>query len=269
MVAAIQGSMATAAALALALTLSHDVPEGLDLSRHWITDPIRLEVITGHGSPGELLDATRQAAAAWNAVGAGPRLEVVEANDENGELLGVDGASRVGVLHGGWPYPSQAGAATVVWASSSTHTIFESDVALNPSFRFSDDNDEGDDEHDLVSVMAHELGHVLGLPDLVDQVEATMYPAIPAGETKKRDLSDSDVDTLIAAYQDVHFGGDADPVVDVVAPVEESFPLGDEPAGGCSQAGAVGPALLALCALLFKRRAHGGRVSSRRARAVR
>lgn len=261
-----EGAMAPATALALALALSHDVPEGLDLSRHWITDPIRLEVITGHGSPAELLDATREAAAAWNEVGAGPRLEVVEADDENGELLAVDGGCRVGVLHGDWPYPSQAGAATTVWASASTNAIFEADVALNPSFRF---GDEGDDEHDLVSVMAHELGHVLGLPDLVDQVEATMYPAIPAGETKKRDLSDTDIDTLIAAYQGVQFEGDAEPVVDVVTPVEESHPHDDEPAGGCSQAGAASPALLALVALLLKRRARADRAWSRRAPSAR
>lgn len=247
--------MSLALAVAVVRLMSTSGPAEPDLSPHWVRERITLEVHTGQGAPDGLLEATVRAAAAWNEVGAGPVLEVLEASGPAHELLAVDEVNRVGVLHGAWPYPAQAGAATVAWTSIASQEIFEADIGLNPSFDF---GDAATGAFDLQSALTHELGHVLGLPDLVDRGEATMYPAIPAGETLKRDLSEIDVDTLIATYQDVIIEVDAAEVEapggQVVVVVEDADPPEREPRGGCSQGGGTAAVTgLALCLLLLRR----------------
>lgn len=244
--------MSLALAVAVVRLMSTSGPAEPDLSPHWVRERITLEVQAGQGAPTGLLEATVRAAAAWNEVGAGPVLEVVEAAGPEHELLAVDEVNRIGVLRGSWPYPAQAGAATVAWTSVASHEIFEADIGLNPSFDF---GDAATGAFDLQSALTHELGHVLGLPDLVDRSEATMYPAIPAGETLKRDLSEIDVDTLIATYQDVVIESEVVEIVEPAAPaivVEDADPPEHEPRGGCSQGGgAAAVSGLALCLLLL------------------
>ena len=57
------------------------------------------------------------------------------------------------------------------------------------------DNPNGD-QHDLVSVATHEVGHILGLQHSTN-VDAIMYPFMNRGMAKRK-LSDDDIDGIAA-----------------------------------------------------------------------
>ncbi len=61
--------------------------------------------------------------------------------------------------------------------------------------------------NDIQNMLTHELGHVLGLdhPCRSREIcgEATMYFSAPAGEIKKRDLNEADIEGLCGLYGDV------------------------------------------------------------------
>lgn len=248
--------MIDALPIALALLVSADAQPGSEPvpdEERWDVAVVQLVVEQGHGAPAHLEEAVTQAAETWNAVGVGPRLEVARDADPVNDPLNVDERSRVGVMHEPWPYSGQAGAATITWAYTETRLIFEADVALNPDVDFGDGEI---DRHDLVSVLTHELGHVLGLHHLDDDGEATMFPTIPRGETKKRDLSVSDVSALIDRYADTTLAADDPDAVLTQASANESA---SGPAMGCAQAGPpAAEAALAFALLALARRQRRG-----------
>src|SRR5690606_32333057 len=63
-----------------------------------------------------------------------------------------------------------------------------------------DSRDQGMSTYDLQNVLTHELGHLLGLGEENDDVEATMYAFSQPGETGKRDLELIDKNSIAALY---------------------------------------------------------------------
>jgi hypothetical protein len=177
-----------------------------DQTRRWSdnVDQVPLFVCeNGTGREREaLMTAASFAATAWNDIGAGPQIEVVGSGPCS-SVVEYDGVNRVGFERGDWPFRQDACGLTGLWRDSASGAILEADVALNLRMPLAAQNDHGDHTYDLWSVMIHELGHALGLADVDDDPEATMFYLVKEGETQKRDLTTTDEDQLIQLYAGV------------------------------------------------------------------
>ena len=103
--------------------------------------------------------------------------------------IGLDGESNVG-FQDDWQFQANAGAVTVAWVKGVDREIVEADTAINPHFDWSASDDVAGAAFDLRNALTHELGHALGLPDIKDPREATMFYMILPRETMKRDLAE-------------------------------------------------------------------------------
>lgn len=166
--------------------------------------------------------ALQQGASAWGAVGAGPAIAVAFGGAADAPVVALDGHNRVGML-ADWPYPADAGAVTIPWTNGDE--VVEVDIALNPAFPW------GTAQYDLANIFTHELGHALGLPDLKDPREATMFYLILPGETLKRDLAHADEANLLKLYEGI-----------------------DDTAGGCNSTAGTGSMAGAIIVLALLRR---------------
>jgi len=217
----------------------------------WHRPTVALEVMdtSAGGLPrSELVSALRRAAAPWNALPNTPSLEVVEGRSSS---RGADGVNGVYLLDR-WPFPDERLAVTVSTYVEGTGELIDTDILINGEMELAVLDPEGtdDDRYDLVLVLTHELGHVLGL-DESEVVEATMWHRIGRGETTRRELATDDVDGALALYPTAHFAR-------------------EEAGGGCSvvASGVPGRMPLALVVALvafFVRRLSGDRGRARRA----
>jgi hypothetical protein len=100
-----------------------------------------------------------------------------------------------------WP---DALAATIATFQSRTGKLVDADVQVNANYPFSwlAQDAGGQDRYDLLSVMTHEMGHVLGLGDAYDAPGATMWPSVAPGDTYQRDLDADDEAGLERIYAD-------------------------------------------------------------------
>jgi hypothetical protein len=178
----------------------------IDDSRHWDGDVTSITLfVCDNGSAREhedLMLATALAATTWNDIGAGPRIEIA-GTGRCDEVVAYDSVNRVGVQRGDWPFRPDACGSTGLWRDQHTGAILEADVALNLKKPLAAQDDHGDGTYDLWSVMTHELGHALGLPDIDSDPEATMFFSVRQGETMKRDVADTDEEMLIQLYHGV------------------------------------------------------------------
>ena len=254
--------MIDALPLVLAALTANDVPPAEQARQRWQAAEVIVVVEQGEGGPGELLQAAEQAAAAWNNVGAAPHLVLTVDEAPADDPLAVDGVNRIGLMREPWPYSAQAGTSPIAWTSATTDVIFEAVLALNPGFDFGDGTTGA---YDLVSVLTHELGHLLGLDHLDDHPEATMFPLIPRGETKKRDLSDDDVAALLASYPSAPvLPAPVEAAPTLAAPADEADPeRAEAPSRGCPQGSPPGAeGALALVLALAARRRRGRRFAA-------
>jgi hypothetical protein len=85
-----------------------------------------------------------------------------------------------------------------------TGAILDADIELNEAYRTFSTACPGAcaDADDIQNTVTHEVGHVIGLADLYDSgsEESTMYWSAAPGETKKRTLSDDDIQGLCSVY---------------------------------------------------------------------
>lgn len=89
----------------------------------------------------------------------------------------------------------------VVRYSSKKQKIYESDIVLNGQHPFGDVGAGEMEVFDLQSVLTHEMGHLLGLGEELEDATSTMYPYSLAGETTKRSLSRGDIERMEALYE--------------------------------------------------------------------
>ena len=104
-------------------------------------------------------------------------------------------------------------AITTVWHRPSTGEILDVDMELNEErgpYAVCPAAGCADGRVDLENVVAHEMGHYLGLAHS-EVADATMAGSAVAGETSKRDLHDDDVAGICAVYPAGAFEEACDP----------------------------------------------------------
>lgn len=101
-------------------------------------------------------------------------------------------------------------AVTVIWGyfsgPPSTREIIEFDILFNKFYEWGDAGTTDEDElgdtgvMDIQNIATHELGHGLGLGDIYNCPEVTMYGYSEEGETKKRTLEAPDITGIQELY---------------------------------------------------------------------
>lgn len=158
------------------------------------------------------------AASQWNNAQDGPMIEI-ERSDLNINTPAFDGVNALFVSDN-WEWDPNFLALTFSHVHKGNKTILETDIGLNPNHNwvFGDFNDvDGNPDpsaFDLESTYAHEFGHVLGVPHIVNSAEATMYPEITSFELIKRDLTSEDTDCVITLYEGIELTEPFDPNAD-------------------------------------------------------
>ncbi len=86
-------------------------------------------------------------------------------------------------------------------AYASTTGLARATITINPRyFESIGDATVDPSAYDLPSILAHELGHALGLEDDLDDATATMYGTTSRGDVAQRTLAEGDVDAITAQY---------------------------------------------------------------------
>ena len=85
---------------------------------------------------------------------------------------------------------------------------------------------------DLRSVLAHELGHAIGIADQSTNRDGTMYGYVAAGEISKRTLATDDVDAVCSVYP----AGAPTPSCDVAHSASHQSTASPSSGGGCASA---------------------------------
>jgi hypothetical protein len=175
---------------------------------YWIQGdmPIAYKVCRGTGDalPLEWIPAITSGFDTWEAVSTAA-VSFSYTGTSSTNTKGNDGQNVVIWVteDGNWSYGSNVSAYTTVWINSSTGRILGFDMEINATptriatHPWSASGEAG--KMDLQNAVTHEVGHVLGLGH-VDNPDATMYPYLDLGETKKRDLDADDVNGVSFVY---------------------------------------------------------------------
>lgn len=96
-------------------------------------------------------------------------------------------------------------AITIITFDQHRGVILDADIIVNGEHRFGVVEKMSDAElrlnYDLQNVLAHEMGHFLGLGEEYEVRTATMYAYSMPGETIKRDLDDIDLENVMVLYE--------------------------------------------------------------------
>lgn len=102
-----------------------------------------------------------------------------------------------------WPYAGQGNtlALTTVTFSLDTGEIFDADLEVNatPRLELTTTDDANEARYDLLSILTHEAGHMLGIAH-TQVTEATMTVEYVPGDLELRSLHPDDEAALCAAY---------------------------------------------------------------------
>jgi len=143
----------------------------------------------------EVEDAVLTAAESWETVGAAIEFEYLGFTDTRD--MGFD-QENVIYFSDEWDQGDSKAAMTYNWTTEDG-AIVSFDVGINAN-GFEWTVDELDPVMDIENVMAHELGHVLGLGHSDIDDLATMWESTSSGELIKRSLRPDDENGLLANY---------------------------------------------------------------------
>ncbi len=204
----------------------------------WPSDDVSLEVDPSlTAAVPDALAAATAAAAGWTDTGAGPELHVSLA--ASASVPAVDGRNVIYFIPG---YPAAAGALaiTIVSYDDVTGAIVDTDVVINGSYGFAvlpatarapvgatqvanEPALGGADgpawpfgaaagielappTFDLIHVLAHETGHVLGLRDATDEVSDVMYLWSSPDDAARRTPASDDAAGVMSLYAGMSSG---------------------------------------------------------------
>ena len=174
---------------------------------HWKTPVVELHVNeeVEDAIPGGYY-ALVGAATAWqDSQGYLPTLLVTSSKTETlGYTANAENHNTVTYAKGGSDLADGALAITIVTYDSHTDEILDADILINGKFEFETEetSQQGIKRYDLQNVLTHEIGHFLGLPENMDDLDSTMYAYSATGETIKRNLAASDEAAISALYAD-------------------------------------------------------------------
>jgi len=215
-------------------------------------------------SKDQFVGATSEALKAWTSAtcphGGHPDIHATVsslAGGTPGYVAAGPNENLVILIDENWPYDASDLGKTLLTFGLDSGELYDADVALNSAgYPFSIDAGTGD--IDLVAVLTHELGHVLGL-DHSDVPGATMQPEAPGFATSAlRTLESDDVAGICAVYPP--------------ASKPAATASGDPSTGGCAISWTVGghrapnPTCIGLLMSFFAWRTRRG--AARRVRAV-
>ena len=157
-------------------------------------------------------DALTSAIKAWSGKNGAPALKVEE--PEGSLSPGFDGKNVVFYNAAGFePASGEALAVTVLTFDSDTGEVLDADIVLNGKYPLGvvDDSTTSaqnkgardDIVYDVKRVMAHEVGHALGLGDELGKSTSLMYPYVPSDTTLMAKPASDDLDGLQTIYADV------------------------------------------------------------------
>ena len=189
----------------------------------WLQAPIKFVVNTDgkHDiEPSDIEQVVQETAATWDCTKYGGYLSFeYDGTSKITEVSAYDDAHAISFVDT-WVDPPELLALTYVFSGEGGE-IKHFDMQINSHF-YTWTLDGANGTHDLQNMLAHEFGHALGLGHSME-MEATMAPTAPPGETSKRDLHNDDIEGFVYLY-----GGEA--------------PTGDEgpPQFGCSSVPSTG-----------------------------
>jgi hypothetical protein len=145
-----------------------------------------------------------EAASAWGGLEGVPELLVSRGTPPEAMGFQDETAGNGVYLVKDWALWPDALAATVATFQSRTGKLVDADVQVNANYAFAllSPKQGGLDRYDLLSVLTHEMGHVLGLGDAYDAPGATMWPSVAPGDTYQRDLDADDEAGLERIYSE-------------------------------------------------------------------
>lgn len=149
---------------------------------------------------GSDLQALRDALASWGLPSCS-NFSFVDGGTQSARTYAQDGTNLITFLESGtWPFEPGGAAFTVRYLSTTgtPQEIIETDIILNGiDFEWSTDGNL--DRIDIQSVVAHELGHAVGIWHSA-QPTATMYPLTSIGNPVGRTLTNDDIAALCFLY---------------------------------------------------------------------
>lgn len=145
--------------------------------------------------------AIASAMAAWSGRGGAP--EIVLGRKANaGAAPGADGRNTIFYEKDGYAPAGNALAITILSYDEQTGRILDADIVLNGKFKLGRIGSGDDkDEYDVNRVVAHELGHALGLSDEPAREDALMFPYVAPSSALRSAPARDDLAGLATLYE--------------------------------------------------------------------